>query len=104
LNWDCEIPFDAGRIAEVIERAEDEVFALLKSNWPAVERVVDALCKQDRITTPELDALMVSGKRRRRPKSARPERTGSDSAGPNVPEFGDAPCPDSTSCSRRERC
>ena len=75
---DCEIPFDTspvadagpdsadpdragsvtGRItgedvAEVIRRAEDEVFDLLQSNWPIVERVVDALCKQDRLTRPE---------------------------------------------------
>jgi hypothetical protein len=38
---DCEIPFDAGRdagrIAEVIQRAENEVFGLLKANWLAVE-------------------------------------------------------------------
>ena len=73
---DCTIPFDAGcdagHVAEVIRRAEDEVFALLKANWPTVLRVVNALCKQDRITSIEFDALMAgpkrAGKHRRRPK------------------------------------
>jgi hypothetical protein len=67
---DCEIPFDAERIAEVIQRAEDEVFALLKANWPIVRRVVNALCKQDRITSTELDAL-ITGKRIRSKRSKR---------------------------------
>jgi hypothetical protein len=63
-HQDCEIPFDAspvdaGRIAEVLQRAEDEVFVMLKANWPAVERVVQALCKRDRLTTPELDTLIA---------------------------------------------
>ena len=49
---DCEIPLDAGcdagritikriteeDVAAVIQRAEDEVFALLKANWPTVLR------------------------------------------------------------------
>jgi hypothetical protein len=48
---DCEIPFDAERVAEVTKRAEDEVFAMLQANWPIVERVVKALCKRDRLTT-----------------------------------------------------
>lgn len=72
---DCEIPFDAERIteedvAEVIRRAEDEVFALLKANWSIVERVTNALCRRDRLTAIELDDLITSpdsaGKRRRR--------------------------------------
>ena len=58
-----------GTVAEVIRRAEDEVFALLKANWPTVLRVVNALCKQDRITSIEFDALMAgpksAGKHRR---------------------------------------
>ena len=73
---DCTIPFDADvdaeRVAEVIKRAEDEVFVLLKANWPTVLRVVNALCKQDQITSIEFDALMAgpkrAGKYRRRPK------------------------------------
>ena len=72
---DCEIPFDAERIteedvAEVIRRAEDEAFALLKANWSIVERVTNALCRRDRLTAIELDDLITSpnsaGKRRRR--------------------------------------
>ena len=72
---DCEILFDAERIteedvAEVIRRAEDEVFALLKANWSIVERVTNALCRRDRLTAIELDDLITSpdsaGKRRRR--------------------------------------
>jgi hypothetical protein len=79
---DCTIPFDAESIAEedvaeVIQRAEDEVFVLLKANWPAVERVVNVLCKRDRLTTAELDAIIagpdsVVAGTRRRPKSTRP--------------------------------
>jgi hypothetical protein len=89
---DCTIPLDApdgeggcddanpdrdkrvtGKdVAEVIKRAEDEVFALLKANWQAVLRVVNVLCKQDRLTAIEFDALMAgpkrAGKYRRRPK------------------------------------
>ena len=72
---DCEIPFDAERIteedvAEVIRRAEDEVFALLKANWSIVEGVTNVLCRRDRLTAIELDDLITSpdsaGKRRRR--------------------------------------
>jgi ATP-dependent Zn protease len=80
-HQDCEIPFavagsdsdgdaaTAGRVteadvAEVIRRAEDEAFALLKANWAIVERVAGVLCEQDRITTAELDALIGAGKRR----------------------------------------
>jgi hypothetical protein len=68
----CEIPFaDEGPssaeriaeedVAEVIKRAEDEAFALLKANWPIVECVTNALCRQDRLTTAEIDALIVCG-------------------------------------------
>ena len=57
-------------VAEVIRRAEDEVFALLKANWSIVERVTNALCRRDRLTAIELDDLITSpdsaGKRRRR--------------------------------------
>jgi hypothetical protein len=63
-------------VAEVIGRAEDEVFDLLKSNWPSVERVVDALCKQDRLTTAELDVLIA----------------GPDSAEPSISEPGTSDC------------
>ena len=56
---DCEIPFDTERIAEVIQRAEDEVFAMLQANWPVVQRVVRTPCKRDRITTAELDDLIT---------------------------------------------
>jgi hypothetical protein len=38
------------RIAEVIQRAEDEVFALLKANWSIVKRVANALCRRDRLS------------------------------------------------------
>ena len=73
---DCTIPFDADvdaeRVAEVIKRAEDEVFVLLKANWPTVLRVANAVCKQDQIASIEFDALMAgpkrAGKYRRRPK------------------------------------
>jgi hypothetical protein len=62
---DCEIPFDAACDAEctaaVIRRAEDEAFALLKANWHLVKRVVNALCRQDRLTTAELDTIMANG-------------------------------------------
>ena len=67
---DCEIPLDARcvdaaritekDVAEVIQRAEDEVLALLKANWAIVKRVANALCRQDRLTTAELDALLGS--------------------------------------------
>jgi hypothetical protein len=80
---DCEIPFDAERVAEVIRRAEDDVFALLKANWPAVERVVNALCNQDRLTTVELDALIVAGPDSAGLDSAGPDSAGPDSAGPD---------------------
>jgi hypothetical protein len=71
---DCEIPFDTGPIdagpdrdrsiteadvAAVIKRAEDEVFGLLKTNWPLVKRVTNALCKQDRLTVAEFEALIT---------------------------------------------
>jgi hypothetical protein len=55
---DCEIPFDAERIAAVTKRAEDEAFALLKANWAIVKRLANALCRRDRLTTTELDALL----------------------------------------------
>jgi hypothetical protein len=98
---DCEIPFDphidagpdAGCIttqrvtgkdvAEVIKRAEDEVFVLLKANWPTVLRVVNALCKQDRITSLEFDALMAGPKRRgqrQRPRKKSATRHGKANA------------------------
>jgi hypothetical protein len=80
---DCTIPFDAPNseggcddanqdrdkrvtekdVAEVIRRAEDEVFALLKANWPVVKRVVNALCKQDRLTAIELEDLIAESPR-----------------------------------------
>jgi hypothetical protein len=81
-------PDRAGRVTEedvaaVIQRAEDEVFALLQANWPIVERVTHALCKQDRLTSAELDALITgknragsgSAGKRRRPKPVRPKPT-----------------------------
>jgi hypothetical protein len=83
---DCEIPLDAGDagvdagrvtgedVAEVIKRAEDEVFAMLQANWPAVQRVVNALCRRDRITSIEFDDL-ITGKRRR-PKRKQATRHG----------------------------
>jgi hypothetical protein len=87
---DCTIPFEAGcdaeRVAEVIKHAEDEVFTLLKANWLVVERVVNVLCKQDRLTTPELDAIITGS-----------ESAGSGSAGP-----GDA-SPDSAGKPPRRR-
>jgi hypothetical protein len=58
-------------VAAVIRRAEDEVFDLLKANWRAVLRVVNALCRRDRITSAELDALIAgpkSARKRQRPK------------------------------------
>jgi hypothetical protein len=75
---DCTIPLDApnseggvdaGRVTEtdvaaVIKRAEDEVFALLKANWPTVLRVVNALCKQDRVTSAEFDKIIAGPKRK----------------------------------------
>jgi hypothetical protein len=75
---DCEIPFDAERIAEVIKRAEGEVFDLLKANWSIVERVVNALCKQDRLTTADLDALIAG--RRLRSKRKQAARSGEANA------------------------
>jgi hypothetical protein len=71
-------------VAEVIKRAEDEVFVLLKANWRAVLRVVNALCKHDRITSAELDEIIKgtgsAGKRRRRPKR-KPEARHAPAAG-----------------------
>ena len=55
---DCDIPFDAERIAAVTKRAEDEAFVLLKANWAIVKRLANALCRRDRLTTTELDALL----------------------------------------------
>jgi hypothetical protein len=108
-HGDCTIPFDAGcndagpvdtqcvtgkDVAAVIRRAEDEVFALLKANWRTVLRVVNALCKHDRITSIELDKI-IAGKRHR-PKR-KPEarhgvadtshaRASDDDAGPSQHE------------------
>jgi hypothetical protein len=52
----------------VIQRAEDEVLAMLQANWPIVQRVVNALCKQDRIlrsnwsiSSPESAAPIIVG-------------------------------------------
>jgi hypothetical protein len=66
----CKIPLnsehiDAGRITEedvaaVTKRAEEEAFVMLKANWAIVKRVVNALCRRDRLTTAELDALLGS--------------------------------------------
>jgi hypothetical protein len=76
---DYEIPFNdvvgAERIAEFIQRAEDEVFALLKANWSIVRRVVNALCKRDRLTSIEFENL-VAGKRLRRPTVGPGARSG----------------------------
>jgi hypothetical protein len=58
----CKIPFAAEHIAAVTKRAEDAAFVMLKANWAAVKRVASALCRQDRLTTAELDAL-IAGKR-----------------------------------------
>jgi hypothetical protein len=46
------------------------VFALLQANWPVVQRVVNALCKQDRITSLEFDDLITGKRWRSRKKSA----------------------------------
>jgi hypothetical protein len=61
---------DAGRITEedvakVIKRAEDEVFVLLQANWPVVQRVVRTLCRRDRITSIEFEALIAGANRNR---------------------------------------
>jgi hypothetical protein len=106
---DCTIPLDASltsagvdsarvdsaEVAEVIKRAEAEVFTLLKSNWPIVRRVVQALCRRDRITSIEFEDLIrgPAGKRRsnhrgQRQRSKRkpaPTRLVGN-GGPNVPE------------------
>jgi hypothetical protein len=84
-HQDCKIPFDTDPdrdkrvtkedVAALIKHAEDEVFDLLKANWSAVERIVNVLCKQDRLTTPELIALIAG------PDSAGSESAGSDSSG-----------------------
>jgi hypothetical protein len=106
----CWIPAGIG-IAGAVKRAEDEAFALLKGNWPAVKRVTNALCRRDRLTAIELDALIAGpdstspdstspdseGKQRRRPKPTRPKSahskqrqaiagTGPDSGGPSMYE------------------
>jgi hypothetical protein len=60
----CQAPADL--IAYAVERAEDEAFALLKANWASVKRVTNALCRQDRLTTAELDDI-ITGRRRHRP-------------------------------------
>jgi hypothetical protein len=52
-------------VAAIIKRAEDETFDLLKANWRTVLRVVNALCKRDKITSTGFDVLM-----RASPKSA----------------------------------
>jgi hypothetical protein len=74
---DCKIPFDVEAVAAVIKRAEDEVFGLLKANWPLVKRVTNVLCKQDRLTVAEFEALVT------RSDSAGSDRTGLDSTGPD---------------------
>jgi hypothetical protein len=90
-------------VAAIIKRAEDEVFALLKANWPTVLRVVNALCKHDKITSIEFDALMAGPKRagkRQRPKrkpkarqaSTAPTRNGKASdVGSSLHEQGESP-------------
>jgi len=55
----------------------DEVFGLLKTNWPLVKRVTNALCKQDRLTVAEFEALITKS------DSAGPDRAGLDSTGPD---------------------
>jgi hypothetical protein len=77
---DCEIPFDTERIAEVIQRAEDEVFVMLQANWPVVQRVVRTLCKRDRITSLELDDLITGKRRGQRQRSKRKLVTQHDEA------------------------
>jgi hypothetical protein len=81
---DCTIPLDADvdaeRIAEVIQRAGNEVFDLLKSNWPVVQRVVNALCKRDRITSIEFDDLITGKRRGQRQRSKRKLVTQHDEA------------------------
>jgi hypothetical protein len=69
----CWIPLGVG-IADVIKRAEDEAFALLKANWSIVKRVTNALCKRDRLTSIDLDDI-IAGKRRR-PKRKQATRYG----------------------------
>jgi hypothetical protein len=95
---DCEIPFDdivdVEAVAAVIKRAEDEVFSLLETNWPLVKRVTNALCRRDRITSIEFDALVAgsesagsesNGKRPSLRRSSRPKRKpGPRHGGPNT--------------------
>jgi hypothetical protein len=85
---DCTIPLDAdvdaGRIteedvAEVIKRAEAEVFALLQANWPVVQRVVRMLCRRDRITSIEFEDL-ITGKRRRSKRKLVPRHEAADTS------------------------
>jgi hypothetical protein len=62
-------------VAEVTKRAEDEVFALLKANWPVVQRVVRVLCRRDRITSIEFEDLITgSGNARKRSSNHRGQR------------------------------
>jgi hypothetical protein len=81
-------------VAEVTKRAKDEVFAMLTANWPVVQRVVNMLCKQDRITSIEFDALMAgpkrAGKYRRRSKRKPATMTQHvvGNGGPNIDKTG----------------
>jgi hypothetical protein len=59
----CQAPAEC--TAYVVDRAENEVLALLNANWSIVKRVANALCKQDKLTSAELDILIAAGKRRR---------------------------------------
>jgi len=45
----------------IVGHAEEEITALLIANWPAIERVTDALAKRDHLTAAELDRLIASG-------------------------------------------
>jgi hypothetical protein len=66
----CQAP--AGCIIYVIERAEEDAFALLQANWPAVKRAVNALCKHDRLTFAGPDVLIAPSPPERAGKCRRP--------------------------------
>jgi hypothetical protein len=49
-----------------------EAFDLLKANWHLVKRVINVLCKRDKITSIEFEALMAGPENKRRPKKKKP--------------------------------